>query len=52
MLRRDLASMTYHDLRGLLQNIYASLVGLEPYVRENRTGDQPCSGWRRKARAR
>jgi len=38
MLRRDLSSMTYHDLRGLLQNIYASLVGIEPYVRENRTG--------------
>ena len=37
MLRRDLSSMTYHDLRGLLQNIYASLVGLEPYVRESRT---------------
>ncbi|MFN8447119.1 MAG: ATP-binding protein [Anaerolineae bacterium] len=33
-LRRDLASMTYHDLRGLLQNIYSSLSGMEPYVKD------------------
>jgi signal transduction histidine kinase len=33
-LRRDLASMTYHDLRGLLQNIYTGLSGMEPYVKD------------------
>jgi signal transduction histidine kinase len=35
-LRRDLASMTYHDLRGLLQNIYTVLCSVEPYVNDNR----------------
>ncbi|MCC6801397.1 MAG: GAF domain-containing protein [Anaerolineae bacterium] len=33
-LRRDLASMTYHDLRGLLQNIYTGLSGMEAYVKD------------------
>lgn len=36
-LRRDLASMTYHDLRGLLNNIYAGLSGMERFVKDNRT---------------
>jgi signal transduction histidine kinase len=36
-LRRDLASMTYHDLRGLLQNIHSGLSGIDRYVKENRT---------------
>lgn len=35
-LRRDLASMTYHDLRGLLQNIYSGLSGIEPFVKDQR----------------
>ena len=31
-LRRDLSAMTYHDLRGLLQNIYTSLCGMDQAV--------------------
>jgi signal transduction histidine kinase len=37
-LRRDLGSMTYHDLRGLLQNIYASLCGLERFIGNDKAG--------------
>lgn len=37
-LRRDLASMTYHDLRGLLQNIYTSLCSLESFIPADKTG--------------
>jgi len=37
-LRRDLGAMTYHDLRGLLQNIYASLCGLEKFVNSEKSG--------------
>jgi signal transduction histidine kinase len=36
-LRRDLGSMTYHDLRGLLNNINSGLSGMERFVKENRT---------------
>ncbi|HVU11868.1 MAG TPA: ATP-binding protein [Phototrophicaceae bacterium] len=35
-LRRDLSAMTYHDLRGLLQNIYSSLSGVERAVSADR----------------
>ncbi len=36
-LRRDLSAMTYHDLRGLLQNIYSSLSGMERAVSADRS---------------
>ncbi len=37
LLRRDLAAMTYHDLRGLLQNVYGSLCGLDQVIKDDRT---------------
>ncbi len=38
-LRRDLASMTYHDLRGLLQNVYTSLISMERFVNVDKTAE-------------